>query len=70
VCDFEDKNGNKIQRILSAKTSVQAEIVAMGTGQRLGIDPDYSTIRHATQKEVRDFKNMIKNRVIITNSSK
>jgi hypothetical protein len=62
-CDFEDKEGNIVARIISAKTTTQASEAAFQTGFRLGLKPKYDTIRRATDKEVHDFKKMIKDRV-------
>lgn len=63
ICNFENSEGEVVSRIISAKTSTQADTMAFQTGLRLNLKPIYDSIRRATDKEVRDFKKMIKDRV-------
>jgi len=62
-CEFEDKDGNVIQKIIFAKTTPGAFKHSMEMGVRIGMEPRYETLRGATKQEISAFKKMIKNRV-------
>ena len=64
-CEFIDKDGNSVWKMLSASTSLGAkkrayEVAFNSNGE---LDPQYETIRPATSKEIKEFKDMIKNRI-------
>ena len=58
-CQFEDKEGNKVWKMIYAKTTPGAFKHSMEMGTRIGMEPLYETLRNATTKEVKEFiKNM------------
>ena len=61
-CDFEDKDGNITSEMIWAKTTPGAFKHAYEKSVRIGMEPKYETLRNATNKEVLEFKKMIKNR--------
>ena len=61
-CEFVDKNGNVTGEIIWAKTTRGAFKHCFEKGMRIGAEPKYETLRGATNKEVIDFKKMIKKR--------
>ena len=62
-CEFEGKNGKTVEKMIIADTTRQALQQAFESGRYFGIEPKYETLRHATEKEVRDLKKTIKKRV-------
>ena len=62
-CEFEDKNGKIIEKMIIADTTRQAMQQAFESGKYFGIEPKYETLTRATEKEVRALKRMIKKRV-------
>lgn len=62
-CDFVDKDGVIVSKMLSASTTLGATKRAFETGRNFGLTPKYETIRPATSKEIKEFKTMIKNRI-------
>jgi hypothetical protein len=61
-CTFEGKNGETIEKTIYAKTSQGAFKHTYEMGVRLGMTPKYETLREATNKEVKEFKKIIKER--------
>ena len=61
-CDFIDGEGNTVSKMLSASTTLGAKKRAFEVGRNFGLEPKYDTIRQATDKEIREFKKMIKAR--------
>ena len=61
-CEFEDKDGNSIPKIIYAKSHPGAFQHSMEMGMRIGAEPKFETLRGATKEEVRACKKMIKNR--------
>ena len=64
-CEFIDKDGNSVWKMLSASTHLGAkkrayEVAFNSNGE---LDPKYETIREATKKEVTEIKKMIKDRI-------
>lgn len=62
-CDFIDKDGVTISKMLSATTTLGAKKRAFEVGRNFNLNPQYETIRPATNKEAKEFKDMIKKRV-------
>ena len=62
-CDFVDKDGLTVSKMLSASTTLGATKRAFETGRNFGLTPKYETIRKATKEEVAEFKKMIKSRI-------
>lgn len=62
-CDFIDKDGQTVSKMLSASTTLGAKKRAFEVGRNFGLDPQYETIRQATNKEIKEFKEMIKKRI-------
>jgi hypothetical protein len=62
-CEFEGKNGESIWKFIIADTTRQANQQVFETSRYFDIEPKYETLTKATEKEVRDFKKMIKKRV-------
>lgn len=61
-CEFEDKEGNVIPKIVYAKSHPGAFQHSMEMGMRIGAEPKFETLRGATRQEEIAFKKMIKNR--------
>ena len=61
-CEFEDKEGNIIPKIVYAKSTPGAFQHSMEMGMRIGAEPKFETLRGATKEETIAFKKMIKNR--------
>ena len=62
-CDFIDNDGQTVSKMLSASTPLGAKKRAFEVGRNFGLDPQYETIRPATNKEIKEFKDMIKKRI-------
>ena len=64
-CDFVDKDGLIVSKMLSASTTLGATKRAFETAFNSGgeLTPKYETIRKATKEEVAEFKKMIKSRI-------
>jgi hypothetical protein len=62
-CEFEDKEGNTIPKIVYAKSHPGAFQHSIEMGMRMGAEPKFETLRGATKQEVIAFKKMIRNRV-------
>ena len=63
VCEFTDKNGKEVWKMLSASTTLGAKKRAFEVGFNNNLTPKYETIRVATKKEISDFKKIIKGRI-------
>ena len=62
-CKFKDNEGNLIQKFIIADTTRQAKQQVFETSRYFKLDPIYETLELATDKEIRNFKRMIKNRI-------
>ena len=64
-CEFLDKEGKSVWKMLSASTTLGARKRAFETAFNSGgeLTPKYETIREATKKEVAEFKKMLKSRI-------
>jgi len=61
-CQFENKNGEIIEKTIYAKTSHDAFKHTFEMGVRIDMSPKYETLRETTDKEVKKFKRMIRNK--------
>ena len=61
-CEFDDKTGNVVKKIIWGRSTVEAFKAAAETGVKFGLEPRYETLRGAEPKEIAAFKRMIKNR--------
>ena len=61
-CEFEDKKGNTVWKMIYAKSTPGAFKHSMEMGARIGMEPKFETLRGATKEEIRAFKKMIKQR--------
>jgi hypothetical protein len=66
-CEFESSNGDTVSKTIYAKTSHGAFKHTYEMGIRIGMSPKYETLREATDKEVKIFKNEIKKRALASN---
>lgn len=62
-CEFIDADGNSVWRMLAASTPLGAKKRAFEASRAFGLTPKYETIRHATQKEITEFKKAIKDKI-------
>ena len=62
-CQFENKNGEIIDKTIYAKTSHGAFEHTFEMGIRIGMTPKYETLREATDEEAKEFKKLIKERI-------
>ena len=62
-CEFLDKEGKPVWKMLSASTTLGALKRAFEMGRNFGLEPKYETFRKATKEEVAEFKKMIKSRI-------
>ncbi len=59
-CQFENKNGEIIEKTIYAKTSHGAFKHTFEMGVRDGLEPKYETLREATDEEAKEFKKTIR----------
>ena len=64
-CDFENKKGEVITKMIYAKTSSGASRHSLEMGLRIGMTPKYETLRGATKEEIREFKKKIKSKISV-----
>ena len=62
-CEFEDKNGETVEKTVYAKTTRSAFKHTFEMGIRIGLEPKYETLREATDEEAKKFKKLIKERI-------
>jgi hypothetical protein len=62
-CEFENKNGEIIEKTIYAKTSHGAFEHTFEMGMRINMTPKYETLREATDEEAKEFKKLIKERI-------
>lgn len=62
-CEFEDKNGETVEKTIYAKTSHGAFEHTFEMGMRINMTPKYETLREATDEEAKEFKKLIKERI-------
>lgn len=62
-CEFKNKKGESVWKMIIADTPRQAIQQVFETSRYFGFEPKYETLRYATEKEVRDLKKTIKKRV-------
>ena len=62
-CEFKDRKGEVQLRTIYAKTTTSAFKHCFQVGIRLHLEPQYETLREATEDEVKELKTMIKKRV-------
>ena len=62
-CEFEDKKGNSIWKMIFARSTQGAFKHTFEMGVRIGSEPKYETLREATSEEVKEFKKMIKSKI-------
>ena len=62
-CEFLDQDGKSIWRMINAKTTTLAFKNTFEMGLRFKLDPQFETLRYATDEEVKAFKKMIRQRV-------
>jgi len=61
-CQFENKNGEIIEKTIYAKTSHGAFEHTFEMGMRISMTPKYETLREATDEEAKEFKKEIRKR--------
>lgn len=62
-CEFEDREGNSIWKMIFAKSTEGAFKHSFEMGARIHMTPKYETLRETTDEEVKEFKKMIKERI-------
>ena len=62
-CEFEDKKGNSIWKMIFARSNQGAFKHTFEMGVRIGLEPKYETLREATDEEIKEFKKTIRKRV-------
>ena len=55
-CEFEDKKGNPIWKMIFARSTQGAFKRTFEMGVRIGLEPKYETLREATDEEVKELK--------------
>lgn len=63
MCEFADNEGNLQWKMISASTPLGAKKNAFEVGFKNGLTPKYDTIRVATDKEIREMKKRIKDKL-------
>lgn len=61
-CEFIDQAGKSVWKMINAKTTTLAFKNTFEMGLRFKLEPQFETLRYATDEEVKSFKKMIKKR--------